>query len=327
MQQQSMHLHTAVLLLDGFLLTSLAAFVDTLDSVTEAFGEDACSTRLMTPTGRPARTETDAEIPVAHSLIWPADLGYVVVLGRITERLWRWSNTVSRYLRTADRLDVTIVAIESGIEAVARVGLLDGHAACARPAEREGLQQRFPEVDFSSSTIVVRDRRRMTSLGGVAASDLAASLITSHFSAAEAHRAVTRLNREGARAPETPAPPSVPAVRYADPRVRRAVVMMELSIERPRAIDDIARDVGLSRRQFERLFRAEAGRSAKTVYLTIRLEHARRLLAQENISVAAVASATGFADGAHLSKTMRQVYQRSPSDLRGRRPNPVRPSD
>ena len=131
---------------------------------------------------------------------------------------------------------------------------------------------------------------------------------------------------EGARGPETSAPPSVPAVRYADPRIRRAVIMMEQSIERPRALDDIAHDVGLSRRQFERLFRADAGRSAKTVYLAIRLEHARRMLAQENISVAAVASATGFVDGAHLAKTMRQVYQCSPSDLRGRRPNPIRPS-
>ncbi len=250
------------------------------------------------------------------SLVWPSDLDYVIVLGRLTGRLWRWSNTVSRYLRTADRLNVTIVGVETGVETLARIGLLDGHAACVPVDTQDQLQERFPEVDFSCASLMLHDRRRITSLGGVAASDLAAELIANHLSPADAHRAVVTLNREGVRPPATPPPLAAPAGRYADDRVRRAVIAMEQSLDRPRPIDAIAADVGVSRRQLERLFHAEAEESAKAVYLSLRLQQARRLLEQSGATVSAVALATGFADGAHLARTIRQELGQTPTEIR-----------
>lgn len=318
MRDRSKRLHCAVLILDGFQLTSLATLVDTLDSASRAFGRDVCTTRLTTPTGQPARSDCDIEIPVMDSLVWPADLDYVIVLGRLTGRLWRWSSTVSRYLRTADRLKVTIVGVETGVETLARIGLLDGHIACVAVDAQNALQERFPAVEFSCASLMLHDRRRITSLGGVVASDLAAELIATHLSPADAHRAVVALNREGVRPPGTPPPLAAPAGRYADDRVRRAVIAMEQSLDRPRSIDAIATGVGVSRRQLERLFHAEAGESAKGIYLSLRLQEARRRLEQSNISVAAIALMTGFADGAHLARTMRRQHGQTPMEVRKR---------
>ncbi len=71
--------------------------------------------------------------------------------------------------------------------------------------------------------------------------------------------------------------------------------MMEANIEEPISPSILARDVGMSTRQLERLFRRYLNRSPKRYYMELRLQKARNLLMQTDMSVINVALACGFA--------------------------------
>ncbi|MEO1316293.1 MAG: helix-turn-helix domain-containing protein, partial [Pseudomonadota bacterium] len=92
---------------------------------------------------------------------------------------------------------------------------------------------------------------------------------------------------------------------------------MEQSTEEPISPAELARDVGMSTRQLERLFRRYLNRSPKRYYMELRLEKARSLLLQTNMSVINVALACGFTSPSHFSKCYRAHFNRTPYRERG----------
>ena len=74
---------------------------------------------------------------------------------------------------------------------------------------------------------------------------------------------------------------------------------------------------GLSTRQLERLFRKYLNRSPARYYLELRLNKARLLLLQTNMSVIDVALACGFVSASHFSKCYRDFYGKTPRRERG----------
>ena len=79
----------------------------------------------------------------------------------------------------------------------------------------------------------------------------------------------------------------------------------------------LAKYVGMSTRQLERLFRRYLNRSPKRYYMELRLQKARNLLMQTDMSVINVALACGFASPSHFSKCYRAHYDTTPYRERG----------
>jgi transcriptional regulator GlxA family with amidase domain len=94
------------------------------------------------------------------------------------------------------------------------------------------------------------------------------------------------------------------------------IELMEGNLSEPLSLIEIADHVDLSRRQIERLFRTEMGRSPARYYLEIRLDRARHLLIQSSMPVVEVAVACGFVSASHFSKCYRELYARSPQQER-----------
>jgi len=94
---------------------------------------------------------------------------------------------------------------------------------------------------------------------------------------------------------------------------------MEQNIEEPISPATLARDVAMSTRQLERLFRRYLNRSPKRYYMELRLQKARNLLMQTDMSVINVALACGFASPSHFSKCYRAHYDTTPYRERGAR--------
>jgi len=76
--------------------------------------------------------------------------------------------------------------------------------------------------------------------------------------------------------------------------------------------DDLAREVGLSRFQVSRQFRAAYGLPPSAYLRQLRLHQARRRLAAGE-SIATVAPSTGFADQSHLTRWFRRTYGITPA--------------
>jgi AraC family transcriptional regulator len=115
--------------------------------------------------------------------------------------------------------------------------------------------------------------------------------------------------------------PAVPAPRYDDARVRKAIELMRDNLHSPLTLSDIAGEVWLSVYHFLRVFKAATGQTPRRYLTSLRVDAARRHLAHSDVSVSDVAHLCGFSSPAHLSSAFARETGMSPSAYRrSRRP-------
>ncbi|TIU03143.1 MAG: helix-turn-helix domain-containing protein [Mesorhizobium sp.] len=93
---------------------------------------------------------------------------------------------------------------------------------------------------------------------------------------------------------------------------------MMQNFENPLSSTEIARKVGLSVRNLERLFQRHTGQTPARYYKTLRLEQARDLLLHTSLANVDIAIATGFCTSSHFSACYREQFGHSPSSERQR---------
>ena len=105
-------------------------------------------------------------------------------------------------------------------------------------------------------------------------------------------------------------------VRGNDARVDHAARALEQAHGEV-SISHLARVVGLSERQLERVFRDRVGVRPKFFARVQRMQRAVRLLSREALSGAALAAAAGYADEPHLLRDFRALCGTTPWRLAG----------
>jgi AraC family transcriptional regulator of adaptative response / DNA-3-methyladenine glycosylase II len=85
-------------------------------------------------------------------------------------------------------------------------------------------------------------------------------------------------------------------------------------------VEGLARRLGYGVRQVERLVRAELGTGPLAIARAQRAQTARVLIETTDLSFAEIAFAAGFSSIRQFNATVQQVFARTPTDLRGRRP-------
>jgi transcriptional regulator GlxA family with amidase domain len=102
----------------------------------------------------------------------------------------------------------------------------------------------------------------------------------------------------------------------APPALMRAVEIMLGAIETPVPIPTIARAIGLTSRQLERLCLKHLGKTPVRYYLGLRTERARELLIHTAMPILDVAMATGFPSSSYFSQAYRAHFGKTPSEAR-----------
>jgi AraC-like DNA-binding protein len=106
--------------------------------------------------------------------------------------------------------------------------------------------------------------------------------------------------------------------------IRRAMHFISRQFAEPIHVDDVARQAGMSRSHFIRLFHQETGLTPRRFIEDRRIGEAAHLLRTRNLSAAEVAFACGFADPARFSRVFKARTGQTPSDLRRLHRNPPR---
>ncbi|MEP5152544.1 GlxA family transcriptional regulator, partial [Planktotalea sp.] len=200
---------------------------------------------------------------------------------------------------------------------LAKAGMLDGKRATIHWENQDSFLEEFDEVELTKSVFVV-DGNRMTTAGGTSSIDLMLKLIAQDHGEDLANAVADQLIYSSIRTDQDTQRLSVPTrIGVRHPKLSAVIQMMENNIEEPISPSVLAKDVGMSTRQLERLFRRYLNRSPKRYYMELRLQKARNLLMQTDMSVINVALACGFASPSHFSKCYRAHYDTTPYRERG----------
>jgi transcriptional regulator GlxA family with amidase domain len=236
--------------------------------------------------------------------------GGVQVQAATSKKLLAW-------LRREARKGLPVGGLCTAAYTLAKAGLLDGKRATIHWENADSFSEEFDEVDLTKSVFVV-DGNRMTTAGGTSSIDLMLKLVATDHGEELANAVADQLIYSSIRTDQDTQRLSVPTrIGVRHPKLSLVIQMMEKNIEEPISPSILAKDVGMSTRQLERLFRRYLNRSPKRYYMELRLQKARNLLMQTDMSVINVALACGFASPSHFSKCYRAHYDTTPYRERG----------
>jgi transcriptional regulator GlxA family with amidase domain len=322
-----------VLALPPFGLLSVSAVVDALLAANACLERTAYVPLLlrapvdaaMVRAAESTRAADGAAVPTAHRFLAPTlapgDAGLLdgafVVTDALPEPVPR-SDGVDAWLRELAGSGRVLGGVGTGAAWLARAGVLRGHRCTLDWAHVAQLAEGHPDVVVSSHVYEI-DRQRLTSAGGTAALDLMIAWLGRVHGERLLQSLTARFGLERVRAhDERQQAPS--AARLAgSAKLVEAVALMEANVAEPLNTDDVARLVGVSRRQLERLFRQHLGAMPSRWYLDLRLEHARRLLQQGSRSILQVGLSCGFSSAPHFSNAYRNRFGRTPREERSAR--------
>ena len=221
------------------------------------------------------------------------------------------------WLRREARKGLVVGGLCTAAYTLAKAGLLDGKKATIHWENQDSFAEEFQEVDLTKSVFVV-DGNRVTTAGGTSSIDLMLKMVADDHGEELANAVADQLIYSSIRTDQDTQRLSVPTrIGVRHPKLSQVIQMMENNIEEPISPSLLARDVGMSTRQLERLFRRYLNRSPKRYYMELRLQKARNLLMQTDMSVINVALACGFASPSHFSKCYRAHYETTPYRERG----------
>lgn len=295
-----------ILLFDGFSNHCLANTVEPLRAANMLSGRDLYRWQFLALDGQGVQSSSD--LPVApHDRLNAASGEMLVVMPSYGYRGhggWR----TQAALRAATRRFTTVAAMDTGSWLVAEAGLLDGHRATIHWEELDAFAERFPDLDVVRERFVI-DGARITCSGAMAAFDLVLHLIGDTHGAALAMEVAQLFMSPGAARNHA-------GGAFGGAIVNRALGIMAENIEVPLSIADVARAAGRTQKALEDRFRAELGAPPSTVYRRLRLNHARKLVSETDLSVAEVALRSGYASPAAMTRAFRGEFATTPQKLR-----------
>lgn len=221
-------------------------------------------------------------------------------------------------IRKARTTRTQVGALCSGAWVLAEAGFLDGMKAAIHWEYHDAFVERFPEVDLVRS-VFVADETHVTASGGTATADLMLHLIDQDHGYDLSVAVSDMMVYAGARESSVDQKISLQSrFQMRNPHVAGAIEIMRGALEEPVSQQKIAQQLGISVRQLERLFGRYFNTSPGRYYMELRLDRARNLLLQTEMSISEIAIASGFQSVGHFTRLYRKSFGTTPSAQRGR---------
>lgn len=308
----------AVVVLEHF---SMMAFTGSVDALVTANYLSQTPLYEVTTYGlRGGQVRSDLGIAIATDLpidaLTVASLDMLIVCGGLRTALTP-AHVLIKKLRQASRESVLLGSLWNGCFQLAHAGLLNRRDCTVHPESQASLYELCPDVRLRPQPFVITGDL-VSCAGANSALGMMLTIIRGQQGAelVKGIEAILSCDRgaypedmllaRGGRDPAFPSPLS------------NLIELMENNLEDPLELDELARYVGLSRRQIERLFQTFLHSSPSRHYLELRLTRARRLLLQGNASVVEVAMACGFVSSHHFSRCFRDYFGYTASQARSR---------
>ncbi len=271
--------------------------------------------RLASENGREAVCSNGTRTLVDYGLEpVPSGDTLLILSGHNVEQ--RISPGLLAYIRRERARGTKIGALCSGAYVLAKAGLLDGRRATIHWQFHDGFEELFPQVRLIRS-VYVPDSKYPTASGGTATADLMLHLIGRAHGTDLAIAVSDQMLYNTARNADAAQRYSLQS-RYGlrNRHIADAVRLMTDRMEEPMSPPEIAAELGISTRQLERLFGRYMKCSPKKFATDLRLERARNLLLQTEMSVTEIAHACGFGSTGHFSRVYRARYDVTPTRQR-----------
>ena len=302
-------------LLPRFNMMALMAAIEPLRVANYLSGQTLYDWAFVSPDGGRATASNGLEVDTA-ALPDDADQSDCVFVCASWNAEHYENRTLFSWLRRLERRGVRLGAMDFGVYVLGRAGLLSGYRVAALWHCIGAFTEAYPDV-HAEECLYLTDRRRTTIAGGTAGLDAMLNDIGTRYGPRLAHEVADHVLHHPVRSPASPQRSAMGGDQeILHPVLRAAVRAMEENLEEPLPIPEIARRVDVSQRKLERLFDRHIDSSAIAYYRALRLQRARVLLTNTDMSIREVSVACGYASLSHFAKSFADQYGTRPRDCR-----------
>ena len=302
----------AFLTLPNFTMIAVVNAVEVLRMANRVCGRAEYEWHMVTPDGQPVACSNGMTLQPTVPLSAIGRPSLVLACGGIDVRE-AVDAKVTAALRRLARDNVPLGGLCTGTFALAAAGLLSGRRCAIHWENLAPIQEEFPEVNFVRDLYAI-DRDRITCTGGVAPLSLMLAIVEARLGAERAGAIQAQFMVERTRAGAEPQQSRLGSPGHH--KLEQAVRVMEAAVDTPLQAASVARAVGLSPRQLERLFRRYLGQTPAAFSAGLRLDRARSLLRDTAMPVTAVAAACGYVTPSRFSAAYRGRFGCAPRDER-----------
>ena len=253
------------------------------------------------------RTIFDPDEPI-DTLLVAGDPSFLEIDPAIIAWLRRRVPTVRRY-----------GSICTGVFILAAAGLLDGKRVTTHWECAEKFSTDFPHIDLDADAIYIRDGALITAAGVTAGIDLALALVEEDhdrdIAMIVARYMVVFLKRPGGQSQFSE---HLVGQMSEMTMVQKAQAHILENLTASLSVEHIAHEIGMSPRNFARVFRREIGMTPADFVAAARVDAARRLLEDTHQPLQRIASSCGFSDVNTMRRTFAKTIGVTPNEYRSR---------
>lgn len=272
---------------------------------------------LVTVDGKPFETITGMKI-VPHTAMARAPKADLVVISALASlNSERYPGAVE-WLKSQAGEGADLASVCTGAFLLAATGLLDGKTATTHWAFADTFRAEYPSVNLKPERIITDEGRLFTSAGFTAGMDLSLYLVEKYCGFAVASGSARAMVYDLNRSSQTPYSVFSARKNHGDAIVLRIQNWMENHFEEKLSYPGMCRKFGQSVRTFERRFLSATGMTPLQYLHAVRIEAAKRLLAESSMSFDEITWKVGYGDGGFLRKVFLRETGMKPADYRRR---------
>lgn len=226
-------------------------------------------------------------------------------------------NQLIAAIKDAHARGARIVGLCGGVFVLAATGLLSNKCATTHWQFLDDFIAKNPEICVNRETLYCDEGRILTSAGSAAAIDLCLHIVRCDYGAEKASVVARRLvvpPLRGGDQPQRNAESLIPASN--DQQLSDLLLRLKADLATQFSSQEAARELRMSLRTFHRKFQVFTGESYGQWLSKQRLERAKRLLCETDLSIEQIADACGFSTSGSLRRLFREYTSGSPKEYR-----------
>ncbi len=303
------------LLVPGFSLFGFTSMLDALRHANRTAHQELYEWQLISEQGGLVSSSDALEI-MTHSSLRDVPRCETLIICAGNSPQEQLTSALLGYIRQQASHGADIGCQDTAAYIAAAAGVMDGYRATMHWENLQSTAEAFPKVELVQELLVI-DRKRFSCPGALSGLDMMLHLITTQHGNGLATVVADELIYTQKRAQSDPQRTTLQRrLDSRNPHLIEAVQLMERNMEEPLHIPEIARHIGISDRELERLFRHYLQQTPKAYYRDLRLDQARWMLQQSTDSVTSISVACGFASLSHFTRSYQQRFDKKPSQER-----------
>ena len=270
--------------------------------------------------GRPVKCDGDILIQpnIALKDVGRTDLIFVPTTGLSVDDVVERNASIVPWLKRRSTRGVAIASVCSGVGLVAAAGLLDGKRATTHWGLAERFREKYPLVKWMPELMVTEDRGFYCGGGVNASLDLSIYLVERFCGHEIAMQTAKALLIETPRAWQSGFAIVPLKTDHRDDTISSAQEWMHKNFDKTFPLEEPAKRVGMSLRNFVRRFKEATGDSPLIYIQKMRIAAAKRMLESNHRSMQEISEAVGYQDVAFFRSLFQRHTGVAPSTYRER---------